>query len=378
MASCWEQLQGLCAAGHLRRRCRGRSLVLLQQLQLLGVLVVVVAGVAPGISEAQVRSRFKAIFMFGDSIVDPGNNNGQLTEARADFPPYGQDFPGGVATGRFSNGKVPGDLIASKLGIKELLPAYKDQDLELNDLLTGVAFASGGSGYDPLTSISTAISSSGQLNLFSDYKQKLTSLIGEEAMTSILSEAVFFTVMGANDLLNNYFTLPVRRHQYDIPGYVDFVVSNAVNFTLTMNEMGAKMIGFVGVPPLGCCPSQRTGPSRECEPLRNQASELFNTRMKQEIDRLNVEHNIDGLRVVYFDIYYNLLDLIHNPGYYGFKDTSDGCCGNTVLNAAIFIKYHSACPNVYDYIFWDSFHPTEKAYDIVVDKLIQENKQYLM
>lgn len=64
--------------------------------------------------------------------------------------------------------------------------------------------------------------------------------------------------------------------------------------------------------------------------------------------------------------------------YAGFKDTSDGCCGNTVLNAAIFIKYHSACPNVYDYIFWDSFHPTEKAYDIVVDKLIQENKQYLM
>lgn len=85
----------------------------------------------------------------------------------------------------------------------------------------------------------------------------------------------------------------------------------------TMNEMGAKMIGFVGVPPLGCCPSQRTGLSRECEPLRNQASELFNTRMKQEIDRLNAEHNIDDLRVAYIDIYYNLLDLIHNPGYYG-------------------------------------------------------------
>lgn len=51
-------------------------------------------------------------------------------------------------------------------------------------------------------------------------------------MTHILSEAVFFTVMGANDLLNNYFTLPVRRHQYDIPGYVDFLVSNAVNFIL--------------------------------------------------------------------------------------------------------------------------------------------------
>ncbi|XP_006656957.1 GDSL esterase/lipase EXL1-like [Oryza brachyantha] len=352
-----------------------------QQLAVVVVVTALVAGLAPPCgAQAQVKSRFKAIFMFGDSIVDPGNNNGKLTEARADFPPYGQDFPGGVASGRFSNGKVPGDMLASKLGIKELLPAYKNQNLELNDLLTGVSFASGGSGYDPLTSIpSTAISSSGQLDLFSDYKQKLASLIGEEAMTRVISEAVFFTVMGANDLLNNYFILPVRRHQYDVPGYVDFLASNAVNFLLRMNEMGAKMIGFVGVPPLGCCPSQRTGPSRECEPMRNQASELFNARMKQEIDRLNAERNIiDGSRFLYIDIYYNLLDIIQRPAYYGFKDTSDGCCGNTVLNAAIFIKYHSACPNVYDYIFWDSFHPSEKAYNIVVDKLIHQNQQYLM
>lgn len=90
--------------------------------------------------------------MFGDSIVDPGNNNNRLTEAKANFPPYGQDFPGGVATGRFSNGLVPGDLLASKLGIKELLPPFIGTDLQLEDLLTGVAFACGGSGYDPLTS----------------------------------------------------------------------------------------------------------------------------------------------------------------------------------------------------------------------------------
>jgi hypothetical protein len=38
------------------------------------------------------------------------------------------------------------------LGIKELLPPFLSSDLELKDLLTGVAFACGGSGYDPLTS----------------------------------------------------------------------------------------------------------------------------------------------------------------------------------------------------------------------------------
>ena len=38
------------------------------------------------------------------------------------------------------------------MGVKQLLPPFLSDDLELKDLLTGVAFACGGSGYDPLTS----------------------------------------------------------------------------------------------------------------------------------------------------------------------------------------------------------------------------------
>ena len=41
---------------------------------------------------------------------------------------------------------------AAKFGVKELLPPYLDPKLQPQDLLTGVSFASGGSGYDPLTS----------------------------------------------------------------------------------------------------------------------------------------------------------------------------------------------------------------------------------
>lgn len=53
-----------------------------------------------------------AVFMFGDSIVDTGNNNDNLkTPARCNFPPYGRDFQGGIPTGRYSNGKVPSDFI---------------------------------------------------------------------------------------------------------------------------------------------------------------------------------------------------------------------------------------------------------------------------
>jgi len=39
---------------------------------------------------------------------------------------------------------------AELFGVKKILPAYLDPNLKLPDLLTGVSFASGGAGYDPL------------------------------------------------------------------------------------------------------------------------------------------------------------------------------------------------------------------------------------
>jgi hypothetical protein len=54
----------------------------------------------------------RAFFVFGDSLVDNGNNNYLVTTARADSWPYGIDTPDHRATGRFSNGKNVPDLIS--------------------------------------------------------------------------------------------------------------------------------------------------------------------------------------------------------------------------------------------------------------------------
>jgi hypothetical protein len=54
----------------------------------------------------------RAFFVFGDSLVDNGNNNFLITAARADSPPYGIDTPDHRATGRFSNGKNVPDIIS--------------------------------------------------------------------------------------------------------------------------------------------------------------------------------------------------------------------------------------------------------------------------
>jgi len=59
------------------------------------------------------RPAVTAVIVFGDSIVDPGNNNDLHTMIKANHPPYGKDFFNHEATGRYSNGLIPSDLIGT-------------------------------------------------------------------------------------------------------------------------------------------------------------------------------------------------------------------------------------------------------------------------
>lgn len=67
--------------------------------------------------EARVRlprnETIPALIVFGDSIVDPGNNNHLNTLIKCNFPPYGRDFMGGSPTGRFCNGKIASDFVGT-------------------------------------------------------------------------------------------------------------------------------------------------------------------------------------------------------------------------------------------------------------------------
>lgn len=54
-----------------------------------------------------------ASFVFGDSLVDAGNNNWLSTLSKADIPPNGIDFAasGGQPTGRYTNGRTIADIV---------------------------------------------------------------------------------------------------------------------------------------------------------------------------------------------------------------------------------------------------------------------------
>jgi hypothetical protein len=77
------------------------------------------------LAAAPAASAARAFFVFGDSLVDNGNNNYLLTTARADAPPYGIDFPTHQATGRFSNGLNIPDIISNINITPLIIPSEK-------------------------------------------------------------------------------------------------------------------------------------------------------------------------------------------------------------------------------------------------------------
>jgi hypothetical protein len=95
--------------------------------------------------QQQAAGATRAFFVFGDSLVDSGNNNYLATTARADSPPYGIDYPTHRATGRFSNGRNVPDIISEYLGAEPVLP-YLSPHLDGRKLLGGANFASAGVG----------------------------------------------------------------------------------------------------------------------------------------------------------------------------------------------------------------------------------------
>lgn len=177
--------------------------------------------------ETAPKTIFPAILVLGDSTVDTGNNNYIQTAFKGDHPPYGRDFPGRVPTGRFSDGKLVPDIIASIVGLKETVPPFLDPNLSDEDIVTGVSFASAGSGYDDVTtSLSGAIPMSKQPAYLKTYVRRLNGVVGEKEARTIVARALVIISAGTNDFVFNFYDIPTRRIAFTINEYQNFLLNN--------------------------------------------------------------------------------------------------------------------------------------------------------
>ncbi|XP_027109333.2 GDSL esterase/lipase At2g30220 [Coffea arabica] len=320
------------------------------------------------------QPRFTAIYAFGDSFADTGNNNFLVTLLKANHAPYGQCFPGRVATGRFSDGKLIPDILASALGIKEFVPPFLDPSLSPQELRTGVSFASAGSGYDELTTVFTnVIPVSKQAEHFEHYIGRLNRAAGEVAARNIVRGSLSVLLAGTSDFLINFYDTPTRQIHYNLTGYQDFLQHKIRQFIRTLYDQGVRKFLIAGLPPVGCFPIQITTKLRfqlSCADDENRDAQSYNQKLISLLAK--IEPTLPGAKLVYADIFSPLIDSIIYPSKYGLAITNRGCCGTGLLEAALLCKEFSpVCPNPAQFLFWDSTNPSEVAYKNIAQFLLQ-------
>ncbi|KAJ0014155.1 hypothetical protein Pint_20298 [Pistacia integerrima] len=316
----------------------------------------------------------RAFFVFGDSLVDNGNNNYLATDARADSPPYGIDYPTHRPTGRFSNGLNIPDFISKQLRSESTLP-YLSPELTGQRLLVGANFASAGIGVLNDTGIQfvNIIRMYRQLEYFQEYQNRVAALIGPERTKQLVNGALILITVGGNDFVNNYYLVPysARSREYSLPNFVKFVISEYKKLLARLYELGARRVLVTGTGPLGCVPAELAMRSRngECSAELQRAASLYNPQLNQILRELNSQFGSDVFVGVNTQAMHN--DFVSNPQAYGFTTSKEACCGQGRYNGlGLCTPASNLCPNRELYAFWDPFHPSERANGIIVEQFM--------
>ncbi|GFP79117.1 GDSL esterase/lipase at5g55050 [Phtheirospermum japonicum] len=316
------------------------------------------------------------MYVFGDSLVDVGNNDHlPLSIIKANFPYNGIDYPGQKATGRFCNGKNAADILvlingcptAEKLGLSTAPPYLSQPD---SVFLKGVNFASGGAGIFNATNenlIKYTVPLARQVEHFSNVRQRLVFELGHTAAQEHLSKSLFPIIIGSNDII--YYFISGSKDSNSSQQHVTLMVSTLKQLLKGMYGLGARKFIVIGIAPIGCIPLLRShNTSNECNNEVNYWSNKYNYELTQMLGVLQSELN--EFHYSYYDAYGVLLDFIQRPASYGFNETISACCGLGRLRAKLPCTPLSLiCPNRRANLFWDAFHPTEAAARMLIDML---------
>jgi phospholipase/lecithinase/hemolysin len=329
------------------------------------VLVLLCFGFS--VVKAQAQAQVPCFFVFGDSLVDNGNNNGLISIARSNYFPYGIDFGG--PTGRFSNGKTTVDVIAELLGFNGYIPAYNT--VSGRQILSGVNYASAAAGIREETGrqLGQRISFSGQVRNYQTTVSQVVQLLGDETRAAdYLKRCIYSVGLGSNDYLNNYFmpTFYSSSRQFTPEQYANDLISRYSTQLNALYNYGARKFALSGIGAVGCSPNALAGSpdGRTCVDRINSANQIFNNKLRSLVDQLNNNH--PDAKFIYINAYGIFQDMITNPARFGFRVTNAGCCGiGRNAGQITCLPGQRPCRDRNAYVFWDAFHPTEAANVII-------------
>uniref|UniRef100_A0A0E0GFP8 GDSL esterase/lipase n=1 Tax=Oryza nivara TaxID=4536 RepID=A0A0E0GFP8_ORYNI len=297
----------------------------------------------------------KQLWVFGDSYADTGNlgNLGrELTHAW--YYPYGITFPR-HPTGRFSDGRVLTDFVASAVGIATPV-AYKLRRRGGHGgevASRGMNFAVGGSGVLDTGYFQRNISS--QIDLF----QKQLRGCGPTGVALVVVSGNDYSAVvdknnGTSEAAIAYIPTVVRGLREQLRRLRD--------------EVGMKKVVVTNLHPMGCTPYfTRLLNYSGCDTLANAGSDQHNAALR------SVLHDLDPANTTFLllDLHTPFLNLITAAADDKFPVrlrpccetfTADGHCGQEDEAGN---KQYTVCDDPERHFYWDDVHPTQAAWAAV-------------
>ncbi|KAL6566358.1 GDSL esterase/lipase 6 [Orobanche gracilis] len=308
----------------------------------------------------------EAIFIFGDSIFDAGNNHyNPNCSLQADFPPYGFNFfhhP----TGRFTNGRTVADFISEFMNIPLQKPFMEVQFEMVKGTrkkypTNGINFASSGSGVLLATNNGSGVTSL-QVQL-----QQFRTLVEQNHIDkNLVKQSLFFLESGSNDIFSYFFPFGVPTLTPE--AHVQSMLTQVGNFIDGIYGLGARRVALFALGPVGCVPARALlpgAPVTKCYGRMNKMVKAYNAGLENFVRNLHGRY--PGAAGVFGAVYKTVQIFRADPKRYGFADVDSACCGYGNLGGELQCgkEGYTICKNPNDHLFWDLFHPSERTYELI-------------
>lgn len=307
---------------------------------------------------AAEASTFNHMYVFGDSLSDPGNIFNATTAANqlglppGSVPPIQPTVPPYDSGGRFSNGLVWTDYLAQNLGINLKASTTLSVLSPQIPIPSPIAFINGQPTISPYFNGATATNS---VNFAFGAAQTGQFGAGEsgELVPGVLTQVGLF----ANDLVTSgqqadkdalYVVFAGPNDYQTVPDANPLVsVGNLATAIQSLYALGARNFLVPNLPDLGKTPRALSPNPPVASNILTSETIAHNTLLDNTIKGL--ETAIPDINIIGLDVFNQFNQLRANPGQFGFTNVTESC-----LNPDTF----TVCSQPDDYLFWDGIHPT--------------------
>lgn len=288
---------------------------------------------------AQGATSYSSMYVFGDSLSDPGND--LLLTSDVPAPAYYTD---GINVGRFTNGLNYADRLAASFGLS-LTPSVSG----------GNNYAHGGARSEYVRPELVPYGAQSFNEQVDSYLTKSGGLVDPNAL--------YVLWIGANDMSDAVIrSLMLGGNLTPVADEIAQTVGDIITAFVTLETLGARNFLIGNSPDLSLTPAARGlaglyGP--DVSTLFQGASASFNAALAFNLPF----YTLPTSSVTIFDAFGLQSAMTSNPAAYGLTNVSGACYDGPVEGIPGANPADHLCANPDGYLYFDSEHPSAVLHD---------------